>query len=265
VPSNYAVFGTQSRGTGRHDVFTNYLQAANVYVTDNSVPAVDAGSPGMPAGWVDNATFSAHASQNGLGIASMSLSSDRTPGWTAATANTGCGADPSNHCRADETITPSSSALYDGVNQISASATDVLGRTASGVIGQVKVDHSPPTLGSYGGDLAPGVNRWVKGGLHQLTYTATDPYSGVSNAGPAITKPIAGGDSFGRSVTGGWGTAEAGGSWLAYYGNDSSFGVAGDDRSAGVVEQRQAAEWGVGPRCGCAGGCELPGVGAGGW
>lgn len=146
TPSNYAVFGTRADTTGNHGVYTNYLQAENVYVADRDRSSIDPGSPGIPQGWVNSSTtFSGHAHHAGLGIASFNLTSDATPGFSAAAPTNGCGADPANHCQSDYTVSASTDQLSDGPNTITGHVNDVMGNPRfDTTLGTIKIDRTPP-------------------------------------------------------------------------------------------------------------------------
>lgn len=193
TPPNYAVFGTGTTYPGQNASFTNYLQAASIYVADDTPATVDAGSPGIPASWVDSATFSGHAHSSGLGLTSLKLTSSATPAFSP-TSSASCSADPANHCPPDRTISSSTAALNEGVNAITASANDVMGRpTVSGTIGQVKVDRSPPTSAASGPlwddrnvDYAGGTvdSGWIDSD-ESVTVAATDGSSAAPRSGVA--------------------------------------------------------------------------------
>jgi hypothetical protein len=152
TPPNYAVFGTRSVAAGYHDVFTNYLQAANVYVGDRERVTIDQGSPGIPSGWVRSATYSGRARQAGLGVASFNLtSSGATSGVVGQAPTNGCGADPANHCQGEYTIPSSTNNLNEGINTIVGHATDVMGNPqVDTTLGQVKVDRTEPEADATG-------------------------------------------------------------------------------------------------------------------
>jgi hypothetical protein len=205
LPPNYAVFGTGATASGYNSSFTNYLQVATVYVADDQPATVDAGSPGISAGWVDTATFSGHAHSSGLGLTSLKLTSSNTPGWTLPdTQATDCSADPANHCPPDRTLKPSSTVLNEGNNPITVTATDVMGRPAvSRAVGTVKVDRTPPSL-TLSGTLYAHRNQSGTNADHRLeglydpSYTldatgvdgtTSAPRSGLSSIDVDVTDP----------------------------------------------------------------------------
>jgi len=145
---NYAVFGTQATVYNANS-FINYLQAANVYIGDHEPPTATAS--GLPPGWVQDTGYQVTGSDTGVGV--NNLSATGTASWTS-----GCSVDPDNHCPANQTITATTNTLPEGINNINANATDVIGSTGhtfNSTIGQVRIDRSPPAI-ALSGTLSDG-------------------------------------------------------------------------------------------------------------
>lgn len=140
---NYAVFGTQATVYGASGFF-NYLQAANVYIGDHEPPTATAS--GLPPGWVSDTGYQVTGSDTGVGVNSVSATGAQP--WYS-----GCSVDPSNHCPANQTITGNTTNMAEGINNINANVSDVIGgggHVFGGTVGQVKIDRSPPAVGLSG-------------------------------------------------------------------------------------------------------------------
>jgi A nuclease family of the HNH/ENDO VII superfamily with conserved AHH len=168
---NYAVFGTQSISAGQHTYFTNALLGATVYLTDPDAPTT---SVTPPAGWVSSATFPATAHDSGLGVMNLAVSG---PSAVLAHTPTGCSADPANHCPADRPLSVPTTALANGINTVTASAQDVVGRVAVSTA-VVKVDRTAPASApTLGGTMANGSASGY--GNDRLTLAYSDRATGA--------------------------------------------------------------------------------------
>lgn len=168
---NYAVFGTQAMVPNANS-FINYLQAANVYIGDHEPPTATAS--GLPPGWVQDTGYQVTGSDTGVGVNNVSATGAQS--WSS-----GCSVDPDNHCPANQTIAATTTNLPEGINNINANITDVIGgpgHTFNATIGQAKIDRTPPSL-ALGGTLTNGA---VVTQDSTLTVNATD---GNNDGNPA--------------------------------------------------------------------------------
>ncbi len=164
---NYAVFGTQATVYNANS-FVNYLQAANVYIGDHEPPTASAS--GLPPGWVQDTGYQVTGSDTGVGVNSVSATG-------AASWSSGCSVDPDNHCPASQTITATTNSLPEGIDNINANATDVIGgagHTFNGTIGQVKIDRTPPGVSLSGALYADRSILDPQEGTYDYGFITTD-------------------------------------------------------------------------------------------
>lgn len=191
---NYAVFGTQSISAGQHTYFTNALLAATVYVTDPESPTT---SISPPAGWVSSTTFTASAHDPGLGVQGLTVKGP--DGTVLAAAPTNCSADPANHCPPDRSLSVPTTALPNGIDTVTAIATDVAihSATSSAV---VRVDRTAPaSTPTLGGTMADGSASGY--GNDRLTLAYSDRASGAGADVSGIHHLVVGLDGGGTLTT----------------------------------------------------------------
>jgi RHS repeat-associated protein len=234
------------------------LGTLSVQVGDNSPPTITPDTS-TTSGWIEGTTTRNVAlvpRDPGVGVKTYGLSVPQTSGTSLdRSTDYGC----SGHrvyCYPDSPSTNpffpvDFSTVPEGNVTFKALAVDAVGNPTAGANGAptygpeadgqniwtMHVDRSAPTLSGYGGELAPGGHGWVKDGVHQLTYNATDPNSGVSQSSVTVSDSTFARDSFNRTTSNGWGTADSGGTWGAWTGSDADFATNG---SAATVALRQS-------------------------
>jgi hypothetical protein len=198
---------------------------------DGQAPSVAQGTPAFSANWVASGTFKVVATDP-RGVKAFRLTSDQTPTWSLAMTDRGCGPAPATACLTTETLSIPVTALRDGPNVISATATDTDGNSASVVVGTLRVDRSKPTIAGKTGPLSAD-GAWFDGRTTDLSFTAHDDFSGVYQSQVDLTPAVVARDAFGRQVAGGWGSADqASVAWAVKSGTATNFSV---DGSSGKV------------------------------
>lgn len=213
-PVNFALFQMYVGTTGTFSTAGYaYMGSALVFESDAYAPHIDTSQ--IPSGWTTSSSFTVSATDNGVGMYSLSASDPGGPSWGGASApSPGCvvaGNNTLNHgsqggppgsantgdrnhrCNATSSI--SLTGMPEGSYNLSISSQDLVGNS-SGATVPVKIDRTPPTL-QPSGDLWDAANQTEDGDADPanfeldntgwpLTVTATDgnanqPQSGVKS------------------------------------------------------------------------------------
>jgi hypothetical protein len=245
------VFMLQAHGQGsRANQAHAYLHAATIELDDRTLPRLTSNSVGA-SGWLREGQTASHTTaaidgptdnvdDAGLGMAGIQLLVPREGGgegshisWVTCDRGRISRCPPTHGATFSYPVddvdpdTAGSQPMPEGVNHVTVNPFDVLWKTLNPApTAQVKVDRSPPSALNASGALYQPAGKWFTEGTHHLTLQPTDAHSGVRSSEIQMKPGPTGIDRFARAATGGWGTADLGGSW-SVMGDASRFSVDG--------------------------------------
>lgn len=146
-----------------------------IYLDDPEPPSVDLPSEGLALpGWTeaDSLAGTLVARDPGLGVKTMRL---EAPGAAAQTRTHSCTATTAQPCPAawSQDFTVNSALLPEGINELRATATDVLSKQSPQRTWQVRIDRDKPTV-AVDGPLYALRNQDVPDGVYNVHAQATD-------------------------------------------------------------------------------------------
>jgi hypothetical protein len=170
-----------------------YVGGAVIYLNDRVKPTVGWSSGASPpAGWTDSTgpqTLS--ASDGGLGVKTIAVSSPTALGWPGASVTTACNGTrfdrAAGRCANPKMLSFATTGVPDGQQTLRGSATDVVGNSQS-FDQTVKVDRTAPSLSAFTGSLYSrrnGTSDRRNEGLYDSSYSLSVP---VSDGGTAAQK-----------------------------------------------------------------------------
>ncbi|HEX8743702.1 MAG TPA: hypothetical protein VF712_11255 [Thermoleophilaceae bacterium] len=225
----YRLFSTD--GNGRWLPASASMGQATMHLWEGHRPTWGAVSGENTSGWFDPGsgghTFSATSSDVGLGIWKASF---KRPSRTSGTGSVINETPPANCTGQRGSLCQPSVGwtwgyayddLPEGNNTLGLYSVDIIGNHSAGdqnnlvwdKTWQVKVDRAAPAIGDGTAPLPQ--RRWVNDSDARTAPVLSDTASGIKGA-QLLTRPGQfAWDSFGRAITGGWGSAERSGTWGA--------------------------------------------------
>jgi hypothetical protein len=171
---NHADMLTFTNGSGNRSSFGSYLGGATVYLNDQIAPHVTMSQSNLPDGWVHDVSPTArvNAQDGGIGVKSFRLA---VPGAADQSFDLSCTWSHSSPCPLGDihVFQYSTSGMPEGVQTITATATDAIGNVSAPATSQVKVDHSPPVI-TLTGSLYGARGRQLNHGVYTSQSCATD-------------------------------------------------------------------------------------------
>lgn len=141
-----AIFGIRTDGAVSRTNFTGYLGGAAIFQSDHVVPSVT--SEALPTGWVRDATgLAVRATDTGLGMKRMTLSSPQRSDWSQARTNeSACTGNRTAPCGSFLRIPFTTEGLPEGLVDLDVTGTDILGTPAIPKRFGLKLDRTGPVL-----------------------------------------------------------------------------------------------------------------------
>ena len=185
VGGNEAMFGIQATVNVYTDLQRAIVGSENALVMLGDVnPPTVTGLPASTNGWTNQNTYSGSvtAQDVGLGLGSVTYPGGTNGASTTTTISPGCGDPYNGNACPPAASEPYSFTLPDGVTNLTASATDIVGNPSTPDTSILKIDTTPPAMTLSGSAYEPGVPITTDTSL-SLNASATDSSSTIETSG----------------------------------------------------------------------------------
>ncbi len=179
-PGNQVIFNYVALGTGWRGNGYSFLQGVYTQLEDDYAPFFYQGAQhqSLPSGWTDRATpeTTPYVQDDGLGVKRLAIRHPKKEGGTAEKEYVhGCTGTAASRCpsQLSQAITYNSDDMPEGINDLNATATDVVGNPSASAPWTIKVDRTGPSV-EFAGSLKNAENTHVAPGSYQLTVEAKD-------------------------------------------------------------------------------------------